>query len=183
MLWVILKQAVAHIGPKTIDELQCVLADVWDNMSQRVIDRLCQSFERWLLCCQDMQGGSIGHLIGRTGEEDAAEEYDPDQSPRRSTRDWTQEEETRLYSLVRAGGTLWAKYAKVFIERTPGALKCRWHSHLGPQEARVVDMSMDSALRLRELAAKNARGIPLTEQEAEEIDGLLERSIATEENE
>jgi transposase len=63
LLWTILKNIMAKLGPKTVDKLKQVLFQAWDSISQATIRRLYRIFEARLWICLDLEGPSISERL------------------------------------------------------------------------------------------------------------------------
>jgi transposase len=135
MLWAILKEAVARLEPKSIEELQNVLLTVWNGISQAVVDKLCWSFARRLQMCLMTEGRAIGHLLGLCGQEEVEQIWN---SWTDQDSGWTLAEDRLLYSCVRCIGNKWKKFQQVrFPNRSRAALKLHWESMQWREERKI----------------------------------------------
>jgi hypothetical protein len=69
--WAILKNIVAKLTRKIVDELKKVLSDAWTSIPQATINKLCRSFAARLQIWVEMKGESISEHLWRCCDKEA----------------------------------------------------------------------------------------------------------------
>ena len=60
-LWAILKDKVAEVSPKTVEDLINIIIDVWNNLSMRTIENLINSMPKRLRKVLESEGNPIDY--------------------------------------------------------------------------------------------------------------------------
>lgn len=119
MLWSIMKKRVENRTALTKDELKAIVTEVWEEISQDLIDRLCLSFEYRLRLTIGMNGESISRDLNLT---DDYKNY----ISTVNIEPWTPMEDQILLHQYHSHGHCWKLISRFLPDRTPSACKNRW---------------------------------------------------------
>jgi transposase len=148
LLWAIMKRIVWKLRATTIPDLKHALQVAWDLIPQSTIDALCLSFHSRLQICLEQGGDSISNLLGQVGEKDAMRQFTENAQVR---VEWTSEEDTQLYRLVKDKGPRWKWISKMFPNRNTCQVKNRWYTlkRQAKERTQDVDDFLEFERRLR----------------------------------
>ena len=66
MIWAIMKRVISEVKPKTVEEFQIQVSEVWEQISiDTTIKNLVNSFAQRCFLCLQNEGKCINHLIHR----------------------------------------------------------------------------------------------------------------------
>lgn len=158
--WGAMKEAVAKIAPKTIDELRRVIFDVWEHFDQNTIDNLVESFYQRLALVIQQNGeciqswlrkglSSLQITVPRFDDVDSTVDIisileDPieeEETPQILTTDFTPEEDKYIIKLYLKLGPKWTKMANIIQVRTPNQI--RYHFRKCLQSKLLNDSSVN----------------------------------------
>lgn len=121
LLWAIMKARVENRQAISKDQLKQIVQQVWDELDQGLIDRLCKSFQERLRLTIEMNGCSISRQLNML---EGLNQY----LTQENRLPWTPEEDDVLMHMVFLHGHSWKTVAKYFDNRSVIACKNRWYS-------------------------------------------------------
>ena len=140
LVWSILKRIVAEENPRSKDDLIAIVKRAWDNLSLRLINKLCQGFGDRLKLCLEMGGFSISRFL------DLSKDLKEAVISSRSRVPWSKEEDDKLYKLVRQCGHKWRRISVMMCNRNPVQCKHRWFSHLRFKLDEFLEVELDELI-------------------------------------
>lgn len=142
LLWAIMKKrvAVAQRGKEiTKQELIEILHTVWEEISQELIDNLCNSFEGRLRLCSEFSGNSISRHLNLSSILN-------DHLSRRNNNPWSEDEDKILMDMIWSHGHSWKKISALMADRDADSCKARWYSHLKHKQGEFLQKRRDQIL-------------------------------------
>lgn len=121
LLWAIMKKRVENRTAISKEQLKQIVQQVWDELDQGLIDRLCKSFEARLRLTIEMNGCSISRHLNML---EGLNQY----LTQENRLPWTPEEDDVLMHMVFLHGHNWKSVAKYLNNRSVISCKNRWCS-------------------------------------------------------